>query len=115
MLGSVLLAGQPAFPESGLPWTDGVGMRPCRELDKISDGELIPWVRGYWTGANLYLGGTDLCAERAHISGIEVHDIRAYLRVHCSEMPDSPIMMSAFSSLRGLPTVEGSRAAACGF
>jgi hypothetical protein len=49
----------------------------------------------------------------ARISGIADADIRVLLRVHCSGIESSPIMMSAFNVLRGLPTLKGSRAAAC--
>jgi hypothetical protein len=88
-------------------------MRHCSELEAIPDDELMSWVRGYWTGANLYLGSSDLCVERARVVGIENADIRTLLRVNCSGIQESPIMMSAFNALRGLPTVEGSRASKC--
>jgi hypothetical protein len=109
----MLCAGQPAIAESKLSWADGVGMRPCSELDAVADDQLIPWVRGYWTGANLYLGGSDVCTERAHIAGIATADVRSLVRVHCADIQESPIMFAAFNALKGLPTVAGSRSAGC--
>ncbi len=89
-------------------------MRLCSELENIADGELVSWVQGYWTGANLYLGGSDLCAERANINGIDVLNTRILLKLHCKSIQNYPIMMSAFNALKGLPKIAGSRAASCG-
>ena len=118
------LAAVPAFfilsvgasiAQTDLGWTAGVGMEPCSALASIGDSELLPWIEGYWTGANLYLGGSDLCVERAWIERVPVDTIRPLLVVQCASIPgDTPIMMAAFDALKGLPKLEGSRAAACG-
>jgi hypothetical protein len=111
---ALLSAALPAAGEEDrFAWADGVGMRPCTELETIADSDLIPWVRGYWTGANLYLGSSHLCVERARIAGIAAADIRVLLRVHCTGIENGTIMTSAFNVLRGLPTLKGSRAAVC--
>ena len=99
--------------QAALDWADGVGLQACSQLATIEDRELLPWVRGYWTGANLYLGGSDLCMERAHVVDVSDRHIRSMLDVHCAPFPEAPIMVAAFNALKGLPTVEGSRAAAC--
>ena len=106
------LAGS-AHSQSFLQWTDGVGMQLCSQLASVGDDALMPWVQGYWTGANLYLGGTDLCLERAVIPDIPLQNIRPLLEVHCAPYPDAPIMVAAFNALKGLPTVHGSRTAGC--
>jgi len=110
---SVLSTGV-ASADRELEWTRGVGMTLCRDLASIEDQRLSDWIFGYWTGANLYLGGTDLCLERAAISGISDSTVRTLLEVHCAPIQDSPIMMAAFNALKGLPKDHGSRAAACG-
>ena len=103
-----------AGAESRLNWAAGTGLILCNELQSVSDQDLIGWVQGYWTGANLYLGGTDLCVERADISAFDVSSIRTLIEVQCGPIKDHPIMVAAFNALKGLPTVPGSRAAGCG-
>ena len=103
-----------AFAQGDLDWSAGVGMTPCKELSSISDAELIPWVQGYWTGANLYLGGADLCSKRASIVGIDTATVRTLIEVQCAPIQESEIMFAVFNALKNLPKLEGSRAAACG-
>lgn len=103
-----------AVAESRLDWATGIGMTLCEELQTVSDQDLTNWVQGYWTGANLYLGGTDLCAERADISAIDASSIRTLIKIQCGPIEDHPIMFAAFNALKGLPTVLGSRSAGCG-
>lgn len=97
-----------------LAWTDGIGSIACSKLGSVEDQALVDWVQGYWTGANLYLGGTDVCAERANITQVDPSLIRTIIDVQCVLIPDQPIMVAAFNALNGLPKLEGSRAAACG-
>jgi hypothetical protein len=108
-----VLSAENAGAESRLDWATGAGMVLCSELHSVSDQDLIGWVQGYWTGANLYLGGTDLCVERADISALDVSSIRTLIDVQCGPIKDHPIMFAAFNALKGLPTVPGSRAAGC--
>lgn len=94
-------------------WADGLGLRPCSELELVSDEALVAWTQGYWSGANLYLGSSDLCSERANISALGEGDIRGLISAHCRYVPDSFIMMAAFNALKNLPPLPGSRAASC--
>ena len=103
-----------ASAQANLDWASGIGMRLCSSLSEVNESELENWVRGYWTGANLYIGGGDLCTERADLKHVSTNDIKSQITVHCSSIPDSPIMMAAFNALNGLPKVPGSRAAKCG-
>lgn len=97
----------------GLDWADGVGMIACSQLSEVEDSELVAWIQGYWSGANLYLGSTDLCLERAHITNVPASSVRTLIEVQCAPFPDAPIMIAAFNALKGLPTLPGSRAARC--
>lgn len=99
--------------ESRLGWASGVGTESCENLELIPESNLISWVKGYWTGANLYLGGTDLCLERASIETFPQSRIKQIIQEHCSEIGGASIMFAAFNALKSLPTIEGSRAAAC--
>ena len=100
--------------QGDLDWTAGVGMTPCNQLAQVPDDELTAWVQGYWTGANLYLGSGDLCVERSSIVGLDANAIRTVIEVHCAPIQNSEIMFAAFNALKGLPKIEGSRAAVCG-
>ena len=86
---------------------------PCSQLSSISEADLVAWVQGYWTGANLYLGGTDLCRERAAISNVSASAIRGLIEKQCTPLVDAPIMAAAFNALKALPTLPGSRSAGC--
>ena len=110
----VLFSAGPVIAESRLDWTNGVGMTPCSRLATIDEADLVAWVQGYWAGANLYLGGSDLCRERAAIFDVPPTTIRALIEIQCASLQDQPIMTAAFNALEGLPTLSGSRAAACG-
>ncbi len=116
--GSIMLlfatCGTIASAQSELTWTSGAGMTLCRQLPSLADTDLVPWVQGYWTGANLYLGGTDLCLERAQIDNLGISAIRTLIEVQCEPIPDHPIMFAAFNALKGLPKIAGAKAAACG-
>jgi len=112
-IGWLLAAISPALAEQQFRWTSGVGMQSCASLDDIPNATLVPWIRGYWTGANLYLGSGDLCLERASIAEISPAQIRATIEVHCSSLGDNAIMFAAFNALKGLPTLQGSRSAGC--
>ncbi len=103
-----------ASAQGDLDWTAGVGMTPCNQLAQVSDDELVSWVQGYWTGANLYLGSGDLCAERSSIVGLDANAIRTVIEVQCGPIQNSEIMFAAFNALKGLPKIQGSRAAVCG-
>lgn len=95
-------------------WAAGVGLKFCKDIKRIPDTELVPWVSGYWTGANLYLGSTDLCEERAAISQMSASAVRALLDAQCRLIEDQKIMVAAFNALKSIPKIPGSRAAACG-
>ena len=114
MIAIAVLFSSSVRAEQRIDWAGGVGMALCSDLALLDDQRLSDWVFGYWTGANLYLGGTDLCVERASIVGIPTSSVRALMEVHCAPIQDSPIMFAAFNSLKGLPKNIGSRAAACG-
>lgn len=109
---AVLVTGQ-ARAESQSEWSAGVGTTACNSLESISDADLISWVQGYWTGANLYLGGSDSCVERAAISAIDQKAIRTLIEIQCGPIEDSAIMFAAFNALKRMPKVPGSRAAKC--
>jgi hypothetical protein len=89
-------------------------MTPCSQLAEVSDVELVSWVQGYWTGANLYLGSGDLCEGRSSVVDLDANAIRTVIEVHCAPIQNSEIMFAAFNALKGLPKIEGSRAAVCG-
>lgn len=91
-------------------------MIECGRLSSVAEADLVNWVRGYWTGANLYLGSDDLCLERAATADVPDAAIRVLIEVHCAPIigKDGVIMMAAFNALKGLPTLPGSFAAACG-
>ena len=103
-----------ASAQGDLDWTAGVGITPCSELAKVPDDELVSWVQGFWTGANLYLGSGDLCEERSSFVNLDTKAIRTIIEVHCAPIQNSEIMFAAFNALKGLPKIEGSRAAVCG-
>lgn len=96
-----------------LEWTAGIGLQSCRDLHVLNPDSLFDWMQGYWTGANLCLGGTDLCLERASIAKLDKSQALTALKFHCAEIGDSQIMFAAFNALKGLPSLEGSRAAGC--
>jgi hypothetical protein len=109
------IATSPSYAgDDDLDWAAGVGSRLCRDLATISDEELIAWVQGYWTGANLYLGGSDLCLERAEIGALEAGDVRSTIGKECSGAADRSIMVSAFNAMKRLKPIDGSGAANCG-
>ena len=110
---ALVLIATSASAGNGFEWASGVGTTPCSELSSISDTELAAWVHGYWTGANLYLGGTDLCEERSAIANVDSSAVRTLIEVHCVPVPNKEIMFSAFNALKGLPKIPGSRSAAC--
>lgn len=110
---AIVLLAPSSRATSELPWTAGIGLQSCVDLDALESRRVYDWVQGYWTGANLYLGGTDLCLERGIIAPISESDAIAALRVNCAPLGDSPIMFAAFNALKGLPMLEGSRAAGC--
>ena len=94
-------------------WTSGIGLLGCDQIANVPEERLSDWVQGYWSGANLYLGGSDLCQERSAVSGLNRRQIRVLIEVQCARLDQSAIMFAAFQALNGLPKVEGSRAAKC--
>ncbi|MGB0507741.1 MAG: hypothetical protein ACPGGK_16260 [Pikeienuella sp.] len=102
-----------SLAENQLGWSGGVGTAPCTEVGSISEQRLQDWVLGYWTGANLYVGGNDLCRERAAISGISSKNMRSIIENHCKHLPNHSVMVAAFNALKELPTISGSRSAKC--
>ena len=95
-----------------LGWVSGIGEMPCSEMDSVGDAELIPWVQGYWTGANLYLGGTDTCQERRAVSGLTDEALREQLDQQC--VAGASIMVAAYNALKSIPNIPGTSAAECG-
>ncbi|MGR3515018.1 MAG: hypothetical protein ACU0GG_19830 [Paracoccaceae bacterium] len=113
-LGALVFSSTAVRATEELAWTAGIGLERCGDLEELDNARVYGWLQGYWTGANLYLGGTDLCLERGVIAPISQSDAIAVLRVHCAPIQNYPIMFAAFNALKGIPKLEGSKAAGCG-